>query len=647
MSRQSHKGRRRLPIGAEVDQNGVSFRVWAPARRKVSVVVEGGGGIALKRESSGYFSGMAEGVDGGALYRFRLDDDEMLYPDPASRFQPEGPHGPSATVDLSDFPWTDAGWKGIALPQQVIYEMHVGTFTPKGTWASAAEKLPLLADIGITVIEMMPVAEFPGRFGWGYDGVDLFAPSHLYGTPEDLCRFVDRAHTLGLGVILDVVYNHVGPDGNYLSFFTPDYFSSRYSNEWGEAINFDGENAEGVREFMIANARMWIEDYHFDGLRLDATQSIHDASETHILAEVVAAARRAAGKRSIIIVAENEAQDSRLMRSPEAGGFGIDAVWNDDFHHSAIVALSGRRQAYYSDHAGTAQEFIAAAKYGYLFQGQLYSWQANRRGQPVFDIHPARFVIFAENHDQIANTGHGVRFQDRTTPGRARAMTALILLLPGTPMLFQGQEFWADTPFLYFADHRPDLGRVVKEGRRTFLAQFPSLTDEDMSVRLADPGDPHTFARSTLDWSERDRHREAVELHRDLIRLRRGTPAFSAQLPRGLDGVVLGQEAMALQFFTEDGDDRLLLVNLGLDLNLKSIADPLVAPPPDRIWSIEWSSENPIYGGGGTPPIEHKAGWHLPGHAAIVLSAKPQDEAPELPDPPINPALKPQGRDQP
>jgi maltooligosyltrehalose trehalohydrolase len=344
------------------------------------------------------------------------------------------------------------------------------------------------------------------------------------------------------------------------------------------------------------------------------------------------------------VVAENEPQESRLVRPAAAGGFGIDAVWNDDFHHSAIVALSGRRQAYYSDHAGTAQEFIAAAKYGYLFQGQVYAWQGERRGEPALDVPPARFVTFIENHDQIANTGHGIRFQLRTTPGRARAMTALLLLLPATPMLFQGQEFWASTPFLYFADHRPDLARGVKEGRQTFLAQFPSLADEDVSVRLADPGDPHTFSRSTLDWSERDRHGAAVALHRDLIRLRRDTPAFAAQRRGGLDGVVLGQEALGLRFFTEDGEDRLLLVNLGLDLNLKSIADPLVAPPAERVWRIAWSSENPIYGGGGTPPVEHRAGWHLPGHAAIVLAAAPKEGAPELPDPPTNPALRQRGR---
>jgi maltooligosyltrehalose trehalohydrolase len=567
----------------------------------------------------------------------------MFYPDPASRFQPDGPHGASAVVDLAGFAWADADWDGVKLAEQVIYELHVGTFTPEGSWAAAAERLPLLVDIGITTIEVMPIAEFPGRFGWGYDGVDLFEPSHLYGRPEDVCAFVDRAHALGIGVILDVVYNHIGPDGNYLAQFTPDYFTVRYTNEWGDAINFDGDNAAGVREFVLANVRMWIAEYHFDGLRLDATQAIHDASEPHILQEVVTEARNAGSPRSVIVVAENEPQEARLLQPKEAGGFGIDAVWNDDFHHSAIVALSGRRQAYFSDHAGTAQEFIAAAKYGYLFQGQVYSWQADRRGQPALGMAPARFVTFVENHDQVANTGHGIRFQHRTTPGRARAMTALMLLLSATPMLFQGQEFWAESPFLYFADHKPELGGAVREGRRGFLAQFPSLADEDMSVRLSDPGHPQTFARSTLDWSERERNREALALHRDLIRLRRETPVFAAQRKGGLDGVVLGQEAMALRFFSDAGDDRLLLVNLGLDLNLKSIADPLVAPPFARSWRIEWSSENPIYGGGGTPPVEHKAGWYLPGHAAIVMAAVQLEEAPELPDPPQNPALKGSG----
>ncbi|MCW5697536.1 MAG: malto-oligosyltrehalose trehalohydrolase [Bauldia sp.] len=629
---------RRLPVGAEPVAGGTHFRVWAPSRRSVTVVIEGGEEHPLAPEADGYFAALVGAAKAGTRYRFRLDDAPDLYPDPASRYQPSGPHGPSEVVDPRRFRWSDRGFAGAALEGQVIYELHIGTFTPEGSWAAAASRLPVLAALGVTLIEMMPVAEFPGSFGWGYDGVDLFAPSHLYGTPDDLRGFVDAAHALGLGVILDVVYNHFGPDGNYLAKFAPAYFTDRYANEWGDAINFDGDDAGPVRDFFLANVRMWIAEYHFDGLRLDATQAIFDSGPDHIVAAIVREARTSARRKSVLVVGENEPQDTALVRPARDGGYGLDAVWNDDFHHSAVVAMTGRRQAYYSDHAGTAQEFIAAAKYGFLFQGQLYAWQANRRGRPGLDIPPARFITFIENHDQVANTGHGKRIHQRTSPGQARAMTALMLLSPGTPMLFQGQEFWASSPFLYFADHQPELAAAIDAGRRTFLAQFPSLADEDMSVRLSNPGDPHTFARSTLDWGELARNVEAVALHRDLIRLRRDTAAFRAQRMGGVDGVVLGTYAMTLRFLA-GGDDRLLLVNLSIDLDLPSIADPLVAPPEGRVWAIAWSSEDPIYGGGGTPPVEHREGWHLPGHAAIVLAAIPAAEADLLPDRPRNPAL--------
>lgn len=629
---------RRLPIGAEPGLAGTSFRVWAPERKTMAVIVEGREPIPLDADGGGYFAGTIEGLGAGARYRFQPDGGGW-FPDPAARFQPDGPNGPSEIIDSAGFAWTDDDWAGVELAGQVIYELHIGTFTREGTYTAAIEKLPLLAEVGITVIEIMPIAEFPGRFGWGYDGVNLFAPSHLYGRPDDLRRFIDRAHALGIGVILDVVYNHFGPDGNYLSEFTGAYFATRHVNEWGDAINFDGEESRGVREFFLANVDYWIAEFHFDGLRLDATQAIHDDSGDHILAGIVGTARRAAGTRKVIIVAENEPQETRLIRSPEAGGYGLDGVWNDDFHHSASVAMTGRRQAYYSDHAGVPQEFISAAKYGFLFQGQLYGWQKGRRGRPGLELDPKQFVLFVENHDQVANTGHSRRFHQRTTPGRARAMTALFLLLPGTPLLFQGQDYWSTRPFFYFADHKPELAKAVNAGRREFLAQFPSLADEDMAARIADPGDPQTFVRSTLDWDERATRRESVALHTDLLRLRRTVPAFAAQAKGGLDGIVVGPEAFAIRFFAPDAMDRLLFVNFGVDQNLRSIADPLVAPPPDMRWRIEWSSEDPRYAGGGTPPVEHKGGWHIPGHAAVLLAPIQAADADELPDAPFNPQI--------
>ncbi|HEX5282147.1 MAG TPA: alpha-amylase family glycosyl hydrolase, partial [Micropepsaceae bacterium] len=366
---------RRFAIGAECTGTGTHFRVWAPRRNAVAIVLEGGREQVLTPEGSGYHSGYIDGALAGHRYRIRLDGKPQLLPDPASRYQPDGPHGPSQIVDASQFHWNDSDWPGVTLKGQVIYELHTGTFTQTGTWQSAIPKLPQLKSIGVTCIELMPVAEFTGRFGWGYDGVDLFAPAHIYGSPDDLRTFVAAAHALGLGVILDVVYNHFGPDGCYLKEFEEDYFTSKHANEWGEALNYDGERARGLRDLVTANAAYWIEEFHFDGLRLDAVQTIHDDSSPHILACISQAVHEAAGNKNVILVAESEDQRAIVVRPVSAGGYGMDAVWNDDFHHAAIVALTGHNGAYYSDFHGTPQELISAAKYGYLFQGQNFHWQ--------------------------------------------------------------------------------------------------------------------------------------------------------------------------------------------------------------------------------------------------------------------------------
>jgi maltooligosyltrehalose trehalohydrolase len=620
---------RRFPVGAEVTTGGVHFRVWAPIMKTVDVVFAGGDAVPLVAEEAGYFSGFAPNARAGSQYKYRLDGGETC-PDPASRFQPGGPHGWSEVVDCSTFSWTDRNWRGVALPHQVIYEMHIGTFTQKGTFSSALAELPHLVETGVTVLEVMPVSEFPGRFGWGYDGVQWFAPAHIYGSPDDFRSFIDRAHSLGLGVILDVVYNHLGPDGNYLAKFAPQYFCEK-TTDWGRAINFDGDDSGPVREFCIANACYWIEEFHLDGLRLDATQDIHDGSQDHILRAMAREARKRTAPRDLIFVAENEPQQVKLVKSPDEGGYGLDALWNDDFHHSAMVALTGRNEAYYSDYLGTPQEFISSMKYGYLYQGQRYKWQKKRRGTPGLDIPPPAFVTFIQNHDQIANSGYGKRCHQLTSPGKFRAITALTLLAPGTPMLFQGQEFGASSPFLFFADQNAELNQKIREGRAEFLAQFPSLATPEMQSRFADPGDPATFERSKLDHSERTSHREIYDLHRDLLKLRRAEPVFQAQERRGLDGAVLSSQAFVLRFFGDPGggpgDDRLLLVNLGLDLHLNPAPEPLLAPPADSEWATLWSSENPKYGGIGmpsldSPPRDSGENWRIPGHAAVVL--KPQ-----------------------
>ncbi len=624
--------RRRLPIGAEpIDRELAHLRVWAPRAKRVQVIVGHGRQAVpsavptpLDAEAGGYFSGTVR-ASLGDRYQFLLDDDERRYPDPASRFQPEGVHGPSEIVDPHTFRWTDQAWTGVSLEGQVLYEMHVGTFTRAGTFAAAAEELRELARAGITVVEVMPLAEFEGRFGWGYDGVDFFAPSHLYGAPDDFRHFVDAAHSCGVAVILDVVYNHFGPVGNYVRAFSPSYFTDRYENEWGDSINFDGPDAGPVREFFIANAACWIEEFHLDGLRLDATQQIFDTSPTHILREIGVRARSAAGARSIIIVAENEPQDTRLVRPLADGGYGLDGLWNDDFHHSAMVALTGRAEAYYSDTRGEPQELISAAKYGYLFQGQHYDWQRKPRGTPAWGLGPAAFVTFLQNHDQVANSAHGLRIHQSTSPGRWRAMTALFLLMPGTPMLFQGQEFAASAPFLYFADFDADLAAAVRKGRGEFLTQFPSVVDLVRLGALADPGDPATFERCRLDLSERETHAAAYALHIDLLRLRREDTAFCLQRRGGVDGAVIAPEAFALRFFTPSHtDDRVVIVNLGADICRGSFAEPLMAPPDGADWALRWASENPRYGGRGTPDTWPDNSWMIPGECALVLSPGPK-----------------------
>ena len=623
---QATKLARRLPVGAEaLPGGGVHFRVWAPRRRRVEVVCEGEGAgapFALEEEDGGYFSGLAEGLREGSLYRFRLDGEGQLYPDPASRFQPGGPHEASLVVDPARFRWTDDGWRGASLKGQVVYEMHVGAFTREGTLAAAAAHLKGLAELGVTCVELMPVAEFPGRFGWGYDGVCLFAPSRLYGDPDDLRRFVNEAHQNKVAVILDVVYNHLGPDGNYLGQFSPHYFTDRHKNEWGAALNFDGEHSAPVREFFLSNARYWVEEFHFDGLRIDATQSIHDDSREHLLAALTREVRAAAAGRETVIVGENEPQEVCMILD-----FGLDGLWNDDFHHAAMVALTGRSEAYYSDYKGTPQEFVSAAKYGFLYQGQRYRWQRRRRGTPTFRIAPHAFVSFIQNHDQVANSARGLRAHRLTSPGRLRAMTALVLLLPSTPMLFMGQEFASSAPFHYFADHEPELAEKVRRGRAEFLAQFRSIATRETRRRLPDPAAPETFERCKLDHAERDSHREVYELHRDLLRLRRTDAVFSAQEPRALDGAVLGPETFVLRYFGVGGDDRLLVVNLGPDLNLNPAPEPLLAPPEGKVWRTIWSSEAYAYGGTGTPPLETENNWCIPGETAVALAPADPEEA--------------------
>ena len=611
-----------MPVGARLSEHGTGtwFRVWAPEHKAVAVVFrDGRPSVDLDAEPEGYFSGPVARIGAGAQYKFSLDGGEA-YPDPASRYQPEGPHGWSEVIDPGAFAWTDRKWPGVELKGQVVYELHLGTFTPQGTWQAAAEKLAYLCDTGITIVEVMPIADFPGRFGWGYDGVQPYAPAMIYGRPDDMRAFVDRAHAKGLAVILDVVYNHLGPDGNYLPKFSPFYLTDKHSTDWGQAINFDGEQSGPVRAFFRENAAYWIREFHLDGLRLDATQDIHDHSDPHIIAEMGRAAREAAGRRSIVLIGENEPQDTRLIKPLAAGGYGLDALWNDDYHHSASVALTGKAEAYYTDYRGSAQEFLSAVKYGYLYQGQWYRWQNKRRGTPALGVPRSAMVTFIQNHDQIANSARGQRAHDLASPGVFKALTALTLLAPGTPMLFQGEEFAASSPFLFFADHKPELAEKVYRGRIEFLEQWRSLRLPEMRACLPDPAASHTFERCKLDHSEVQKHSAAYRLHRDLLQLRREDPVISRQGQDGIDGAVLSPTCFILRFFSPGyREDRLLLLNLGADLHFDPAPEPLLAPPEETQWTKLWSSDDPQYGGCGTAELDAEGNWRIPGQAAVVL----------------------------
>lgn len=618
---------RRQPVGAEVTPEGVSFRIWAPGRQRVEIVYDEGRKrrrrvLMLQPEADGYFSGVDPDAAAGMLYRIQLDDSRSLLPDPASRYQPDGPLGPSQVIDPEAYSWTDSQWMGVPSAGQVLYEMHIGTFTQDGTWDAACDGMPQLADLGITVIELMPIAEFPGEFGWSYDGANLFAPSHLYGPPDAMRRFVDRAHRLGLGVILDVVYNHVGSVGELiLAEFTTRYFSKRHATEWGRALNFDEADSGPVREFLLANLRHWIVEYHLDGVRIDATQAIADDSPQHIVLELARTARAAAGGRQVLLVGESEPQTADLLRPADKNGRELDMIWNDDFHHAALVRLTGRAEAYYSDYQGTSEEFTAAAQWGFLYQGQRYSWQDNPRGTPAFDIRPEQFIHYLQNHDQVANSPRGLRLHELTSPGRLRAMTALWLLMPQTPLVFQGQEFAASSPFLYFNDCGDD--ETVAAGRAKFLSQFRSYALPEIQAILPDPASPDSFKRSKLDLSERSSHAEIYKLHRDLLHLRR--ELHNGDVRRLATGT-LGADALLLRYFPFDMDTRLLIVNFGSELRLRSIPQPLVAPPAGARWTTLWSSEDPAYGGNGTPELDTSEGWRIPGEAAIVLAPAARDD---------------------
>ncbi len=521
-------------LGALYDGSGTAFRIWAPDARRIDLVLDANGSQdvrALAAGECGYWHGRFADVAPGARYRFRMDGDEArTFPDPAARFQPDGVHGASAVVDPRGFVWTDATWTPPPLPQLTIYELHVGAFSPEGTFRGVTARLPELVALGVTAIELMPVADFPGGRNWGYDGVALFAPARCYGSPDDLRALVDTAHRLGLAVLLDVVYNHLGPDGAYANAFSGYYFTDRHSSPWGLGVNLDGPQSGPVRRFFIENALHWVNEYHLDGLRLDATHELRDDGDRHFLEELTTTLREHA-ERPVVVTAEDHRNLARLLAPAGDGGFGIDAVWADDFHHQVRVHAAGDREGYFADFSGSIDDIARTLQDGWFFSGQPSAVQGKPRGTDARSAGIEQFVICIQNHDQIGNRADGARLHHQIPPESYRALSALLLLVPETPLLFMGQDWAASSPFLFFTDHHAELGRLVTEGRREEFRSFAAFADPARRAAIPDPQAEETFTRSRLSWDERSRqpHAGTQRLYQRLLDLRRREEAFATR----------------------------------------------------------------------------------------------------------------------
>jgi maltooligosyltrehalose trehalohydrolase len=556
----------------------------------------------LAAARDGTFTGTFDSIAAGDLYMYLLDG-AGPYPDPCSRFQPHGVHGPSAVIDPTAFEWSDGDWHGVPLERTIIYELHVGTFTPAGTFADVTDRLPDLAALGVTVLELMPVADFPGSRNWGYDGVSLFAPSRQYGTPDDLRRLVNAAHRSGLAVVLDVVYNHFGPDGAYCTVFSPFYRSSRHQSPWGPAMNLDGEHAGPVRAFFIENALHWLHEYHLDGLRLDATHWLADDSTPHFVAELAGRVRESIPHRMLLLMAEDERNLATIVRPPAEGGWGLDAVWADDFHHHVRRRSAGDRDGYYQDFSGSIADLAATIRRGWFYCGQYSAYSRAPRGTNPAGVPPERMITCVQNHDQIGNRPFGTRLHHQIQPAMYRALSALLLFAPETPLLFMGQEWAASTPFLYFTDHHADLGRLVAEGRRTEFSRFEAFADENVRTRIPDPQADSTFEASRLNWDERARapHAGNLELYRALLGLRRTEPALQAR--SRVEVIELDEDGLALARGDVPGQALLLVVWLrGADgVYEQGHRGPIM---PGGRWSVVLSTEEPRFqeSSGDRPP---------------------------------------------
>lgn len=622
-----------MPIGAQTGASGTCFRVWVPDARRVELLlyVDGREAAAypLERAEEGYFVGHVAEAAAGTRYMYRINGGPPR-PDPASRSQPDGPHGPSQVIDPHSFAWSDQEWRGVALDDLVVYELHVGAATPEGTFESLVARLEDIRSLGATAIELMPVAEFPGRRNWGYDGVDLFAPAMAYGGPDGLRRLVDAAHAQGLAVLLDVVYNHLGPDGNYLRDFSRHYFTDRHHTPWGDAVNVDGPQSRPVREFFIANALHWAHEYHIDGLRLDATDMIIDDSPTHLLAEMATRLRQSLPpERHFLMIAENGENQAGVVTpwttiapdlsdSPEPViNWGLDGVWADDFHHQVRVTLTGEQDGYYADYGGGEDDLATTIGQGWFYTGQPTNRHGRPRGTPADTIPPMRFIYCIQNHDQVGNRALGDRLNHEVGLDSYRAASALLLLLPHTPLIWMGQEWAASTPFLFFTDHNPELGRLVTEGRRKEFAQFRAFS----GTKIPDPQEATTFERSKLRWAERMEppHAGVYSLYRDLLLLRHTHPALRARDRASYAVAPLGEKAVGLrQDDPAGGASLLLVVNLGGKLTIDLAAGSDLGDIAGREWAVRLDSEDARYGGRGPARLDGTR-LALSGPGAVLL----------------------------
>jgi maltooligosyltrehalose trehalohydrolase len=599
----------RLERGAVPQTDGSTrFSVWAPSAGAVEVAVSRGGDLRtypLHRDDAGVHSGAVPRVPAGTDYTYRLDGGPDR-PDPVSRWRPAGVHGPTRIVDPGAFQWTDAGWRGLEAADLVIYELHVGTFSRAGTFDGVLERLPVLRDLGVTAVEIMPVSEFPGSRNWGYDGVSPYAVQSTYGGPNGLKRLVDAAHRQGLAVLLDVVYNHLGPEGNYLREFGP-YFSGRYRTTWGEGLNLDGPDSDEVRRYVVDNAVYWVTEYHLDGLRLDAVDRIVDLSPVHIAEELGAAVHaqgEALGRRALVI-AEIDANDPKWVKPREVGGYGMDAHWSDDFHHSVHVALTGERNGYYADFTepGAVAKVLGQR---YVNDGRYSSHRRRRHGRSAMEVPADRFVVAIQNHDQIGNRARGERLAALVSRDAVRLAAALLLLSPYVPLLFMGEEHGETNPFLYFVSHGdPALIEAVRKGRQEEFASFGWKGD------VPDPQAEETFEASRPRWerAEAGEGAQMLALYRDLIRLRRTEPGLR---PGAATVQVWNDEAAGWVAVRYDKEGSVLQAVFNLSAEVR------VVPLGSEAWSVVLSTDAPTYGGRGKAAFAGRE-LRLPGHTSALL----------------------------